>query len=181
MPLSVAFGHLFSRWRSRMLRLICAIASMTFFGSCVAAVSCNVIVTPIVFANVDPTGGATDAEGSVRIDCNVTAPPGPALGTLGITVRLSPGNAGNYTGHRRLTMDTSSLDYQVYTSPSRLPSQIWGDGTSNTSSVGTSISGLTNVGNGGSATVTAFGRVFGPQGHKASGSYTDNLLVTIDF
>jgi spore coat protein U-like protein len=165
--------------RAPILRWVAALAGLTWAGGCAAAVSCSLIITPINFAAVDPTGAASDAEGSVRIDCNVTAAPGP--GTLGITIKLSPGNAGNYSGSRRLSFNTHSLNYQVYTAPARLPSQIWGDGTSSTLSVGTSISGLTNPGNAGSATATAFGRVFASQGIKYAGVYTDNLLVTIDF
>jgi spore coat protein U-like protein len=100
--------------------------------------------------------------GSLRINCNGGQ-------KHSIVVTLSAGHSNGYA-QREMTSGRNSLKYNIYTSAAR--SVVWGDGTGGSSKM---------IVDGDKSTILdVFGQI--PAGQDAGvGSYTDNILVTVEF
>ena len=96
--------------------------------------------------------------------------------SVSYSIALSAGNSGAYAA-RRMNVGAALLTYNVYTNASH--SQVWGDGTSSTAVVSTTMSfNFFQFSN--SATHTAYGRIPAAQ-NAGAGNYGDNLVVTLSF
>lgn len=123
------------------------------------ALACTVTTAGISFGAYDPFSAAPlDAAGTLTVDC-----------ASAFTLTLSPGT-GSYAS-RTLGSSAHILNYNLYTDSAH--TQVWGDGSSGTSSVGGS----------GSATAVdypVYGRIPAHQ-NVGAGSYGDSIVVTISF
>ncbi|MGE5621391.1 MAG: spore coat U domain-containing protein [Candidatus Bathyarchaeota archaeon] len=135
------------------------------------AITCTATATSTSFGVYNPASLLPlDGVGNVRVACSTLL-----LNVLvGYDILLSPGGGGSY-GARRMANGSSSMTYNLYTDLTRL--SVWGDGS------------------GGSAMVSdgyllmllalhrdypVYGRI--PAGQNLpAGSYTDTILVTVNY
>lgn len=131
--------------------------------------ACVVTASGIAFGAYDPLASTpATSSGTVTVDCVLTV----AL-SGSYDIALGKGGSGSYTP-RRMTSGGAQLDYNLYTSPAL--TQIWGDGTGSTATVGRSFAALLLV----SQTTTIYAQI--PAGQNvASGVYGDTILVTITY
>lgn len=126
--------------------------------------ACSISTTGVSFGpyNVFDTAPA-DSTGSVRYQCT---------GSVGIlTISLGPGSGGTYQP-RRMVSGTNTLNYNLYLDAARV--LLWGDGSGGTSWFTAAAA------SGKAVTVTVFGRIPAAQ-DVAAGTYTDTIVVTIQF
>lgn len=148
----------------KLLRRLVALP-MLLLPSAAGAAVCTVTTVPVAFGAYNPASGtATDGVGTINISCDKA----PAVKPIAI----STGGSGTYTS-RAMKNGTWSLNYNLYTSAAR--TQIWGNGTGGSVTV--------NYGGGGtgpSYAITVYGRI-PPSQNVGAGSYSDSLVVTIQF
>lgn len=156
--------------RSRALVLVLAM------GVCVTAapggawaMSCSVGATAVNFGTYNPLSGTPDdATGTVTVTCDTL------VGLFASwTVALSTGN-GSYSP-RLLKSGASSLSYNLYTTVAH--TNVWGDGSGTT----TLVSDHATLIIGANVThYTVYGHI--PAGQDAAaGSYTDTIVVTVNY
>jgi spore coat protein U-like protein len=137
--------------------------------------------------------GATLLPGTARADCHLQSvddvgfgvydvfskfPNQAGVGTVSIqcksinraaVVSLSTGLSHSY-GTRHMRSGNDTLDYNLYTTPARV--MVWGDGTGGSSVMSASKNRTTSL--------DIFGSI--PEGQDpAVGSYTDTILISVDF
>lgn len=143
-----------------------------------AAASCTINVIPFTFGLIVTNGPPVDSDsGSINVVCTGILANDPLV----ITTSLSPGANSTNFSPRKLRFGSNFVDYNLYTSPSRVPSSVWGDGTNN---AGPSIESISNLGSPSdprTKTIIIYGRVFGNQGLKPAGLYTDSINVLVTF
>ena len=113
--------------------------------------------------------------GAVSVTCSKT--PGDPSGSIsvGYEIELGAGGSGNILG-RRMSSGFDTLNYNLYTNNAR--NNVWGNGVT-----GDSVSNSFNLTNGNptrSRSHNVFGRI-PPLQDVSVGSYSDNLLVTINY
>jgi spore coat protein U-like protein len=129
-----------------------------------ATAQCSATTLGVAFGTVDPfSGSAVDSTGSVTVNCLVS---------VGYSVSLSTGASNSYSP-RTLVDGAKKLNYNLFLNAAR--STIWGNGSSGTSTLSSSI-GLLLLPN----THTIYGRIPGGQ-NPASGGYADTVTVTVTF
>lgn len=151
-----------------MRRSLMAAIAIAASGSA-GAFTCTVSATGVNFGVYNPLSGTPDdATGTVTMTCNLL------VGLFNSwTVALSTGN-GSYSP-RRLKNGANSLNYNLYTSAAH--SSVWGDGSGSTTLV--SDQALLVIG-ANINTYTVYGRI--PAGQDAAaGSYTDTIVVTVNY
>jgi len=100
--------------------------------------------------------------GSITIRCS-------GVHKNAVVVSLSAGHSNSYAA-RVMSSGRNSLNYNLYTSASR--SIVWGDGTGGSSTM--------TVAGDATTTLSVFGQI--PAGQDVgAGSYTDNILETVEF
>jgi spore coat protein U-like protein len=132
----------------------------------------------IAFGSYDPmTSSGVDVQGQISYSCGKggilrqPARGGGSVRGVPVEISLSPGLAGTFD--RRMTGGRDVLRYNAYLDAAH--QLIWGDGTGGTQTFTDSTSP-----NGQLVTLPVFGRLFSGQ-DVASGAYTDNLVVTLNF
>jgi spore coat protein U-like protein len=126
-----------------------------------AEAACTITTTSVNFGTYDVfSATARDATGTVQINCNPRD---------NIQVGLSRGSSTTFNP-RTLQSGTNILNYNLFRNAAR--TQIWGDGTS-----GTSTFSGNNIRN---TTLTVYGRVPAAQ-DAAVGNYSDTVVATVIF
>jgi spore coat protein U-like protein len=122
-------------------------------------------LTPLAFGAYDPTAAApSDATGAFEVRCTPRT---------SYRARISTGASGGFFP-RTMVRGPNALAYNVYREAARVT--VWGDGSGGTQVVTVGDSGPP----GNPVTVTIFGRL--PAGQwVAAGSYSDTLVLTIEF
>jgi spore coat protein U domain-containing protein, fimbrial subunit CupE1/2/3/6 len=160
---------------SPSVRLIVAGLFALAISTPAAAVTCGTALSPLTMSVTGVNFGSYDAQASSPDEAEGTVVVACALGldvVPAFTVSLSKGNANRFFP-RRMASGASTLEYNLYTSASRVT--VWGDGTGDTETQ--SYSGLLVLGN---AELTIYGTV--PPGQfAAAGAYVDTIVVTIDY
>jgi spore coat protein U-like protein len=140
-----------------------AIAAVGLMQATLAFADCRITsVSDVHFGSYDvfSTLPNQNGIGSLSIKCT---------GGDSATVKLSNGSSHSFAP-RTLRNGNQVLSYNLYTSAAR--NIVWGDGTGGTS--------VMAVGKNHSDHLDVFGRI--PEGQDAAvGTYTDNIVVTIDF
>ena len=122
--------------------------------------ACTLEVQSVLLGSYDAiSASAVDGTGLIRVQCT------PAVD---YTLSLSAGQ-GNYTS-RELRSGQSVLHYNLYLAATRVI--VWGDGNSGT---------MNQTGNAGDTWHTVYGRIEAGQHAVRAGTYTDQILVTVDF
>jgi spore coat protein U-like protein len=123
--------------------------------------ACSVTAGSLAFGSIDPLAHLdTDSSSAITVNC-----PTPTA----YTVAINNGQSGIL--QRQMSSGAATLDYQLYTDPSR--ATVWGDGAGG----GVIVSG--NADSTGTSH-TVYGRV-PAQPQAVPGFYIDTLLVTITF
>lgn len=129
--------------------------------------TCNVIAGNLSFGTINiayGNPGYATTSAILRVTCTKNT---------AYTIKLSPGNSGNFTGSRYMinSVTGGKLNYNLY-SP-RNPAVVWGDGSGNTyyvSSIGTGVEQYETI------------QAQLPYSQLAmSGNYSDSILVTINY
>lgn len=141
--------------------------STSFPVSAIVGEGCTIDVSGLSFGTLAQTG--LDANGSITVTCPQNMP---------YNVTMNSGlNYDPASGRRRMNDGTGQLlTYNLYRNSGF--SQIWGDsGFQNTIPNGTPLPG---TGTGIAQVVTVFGHVHANQ-TVPNGTYTDDVLVTVNF
>jgi spore coat protein U-like protein len=135
---------------------------------------CNVANAPLAFGTYNPVSGSpTLAIADLVVTCSETLTLGSV--TVPFSIDLSAGSSGS-VANRTMTGGTTTLPYNIYTSASY--TTVWDNTTGVTGSV--TITGIIGIGSQASTTVPAYGRILASQ-PVAPGSYTDSLIITVNF
>jgi spore coat protein U-like protein len=145
------------------------LAALMLLAPAAAHAACTVSASGLAFGVYNPFAStATDATGTVTLSCSIVS------GLGGYTIRLGTGGSGSYAG-RRMSSGSAILPYQLYLDAAH--SQIWGDGTSGSSTV----SGVDNIPLlGGTSIHQVYGRIAARQ-VASPGLYTDVIVVTVTY
>jgi len=145
-----------------------AVASLALTAGPVHAdIQCSIgSVSPVTFPVYDVFRGVpTDAQGSVTYSCR-------GVGQRTVTIDLSAGGAGQFNP-RQMRASSEALAYNLFLDAGG--GTIWGDGTG-----GTARYGPFQPPNNSPVVVPIFGRI--PPGQNAApGTYTDSVLLTLNF
>jgi spore coat protein U-like protein len=136
-----------------------------------AATSCTVTTAGEAFGNYNPPANVADlTTGTITVTCK-----GSFFANVSYTISLSRGS-GTFAS-RQMASGANSLGYNVYSDSAM--TTIWGDGTSGTSVVSDSYRfyPATTV----TRSYTVYGRIPNNQTAARTGSYSDNLTVTVTF
>lgn len=142
-----------------------ATATAQFPVTALVVDSCVVGASPLAFGEYNGiSGGVSDSVGVITPLCT--------SGTY-YAVSLSAGLGSGATQSNRLLTgpNGTTLNYGIYTDPSRLTS--WGDGTGGTSQP-------QGEGAGSAQPILMYGRISTGQ-HASVGAYSDTITVTISF
>ncbi len=154
-----------------MKRFLQGLASlvMVFCAANGYAFNCSVTTTPVSFVNYDVFSYApTYSTGTILVNCS-----SPDQHPLPVVISINSGGSGMFNPRQmRAATGTDRLNYYLFTDASR--TVIWGDGTGGTSTV-TNIMTRNTPWN-----ATIFGMV-PPRQNLLTGSYSDTLLVTVDW
>ena len=139
-------------WRLSLLSVLLASAG--------AGASCTVSSLGVAFGNYNPIADlALDGVGSVSVDCG---------SATSFSLRLSTG-AGSYSA-RQMNSGGATLVYNLYADPAH--STVWGDGSAGT----VTVDDLST-----SETYNVYGRIAAGQSSTPVGSYSDLVVVTVEF
>jgi len=157
------------RFRGVPVAVTVGLSIVAASGNCAAA-GCSVSASGVNFGTYNPLSGSPDdAAGTVTFSCNV----GVGL-LMSWTVSLSTGSSGSYAP-RRLSNGVGTLSYNLYTSAAH--SSVWGDGTGVTSVVSDQVLLIVGLN---TFNYPVYGRI--PAGQDAAaGSYTDTIVVTVNY
>lgn len=142
-----------------------ATATTSFTVSGTVVPTCSVTAAALSFGGAipNPINSDVDAQSNITATCSSGA---------AYTIAL---NAGNGTGatfaSRKLSSGPNTLDYTLYTDPSR--TVVWGDGTG-----GSSV--FNGSGSGAAQAIPVYGRIPSPQ-TVPTGAYNDLIVVTLTF
>lgn len=144
-----------------------ASCALMFALSAAVLEACTVSATGVSFGVYNIlTPAPNDSTGSVVLQCSPS--------DKNIRISLSTGSSGTYAA-RTLTQGGNQLLYNLYQDAAR--TAVWGDGTG-----GTSVLTIANWTGGPNAaqTHTIYGRMPAQQ-DAAAGTYSDSIVVTVDF
>lgn len=136
---------------------------------------CSVSSAGLGFGEYDPLDtNADDTTSNIAVTCTRVIFVDPFR--IDYTLSLSRGSSGNYA-QRRMNAGTARLNYNLYRNAAR--SQIWGDGSSSTSTVaGTANFNWFQTSQ--TNNHTAYGRAPALQ-NVGPGTYADTIVLTIVF
>jgi spore coat protein U-like protein len=144
------------------------ITSIVLWAFECSAFNCSVSTTPIAFSYDVFNTFRTDSTGSITVNCN-----NPEKKPIAIMIAISTGGSGIFTPRQMKTVTgTDSLNYNLYTDPSR--ATIWGDGTGASATVNSVVTRDTTL----SPIIYAS---IPPLQNVRVGNYSDLLVVTVSW
>lgn len=141
-----------------------------------AVADCSLSSTGVAFGVYDPLSPApADSVGGITVACSHVS---GGAERISYTVALATGSSGSYAA-RQLRAGPLRLYYNLFLDTGR--SQIWGNGTGGTGVAGGSLTIGPGVGNRRREFEhPVYGRIPALQ-DVLSGSYTDTIIVTLEF
>ena len=166
-----------SRLRTPVLAISIAIAfppavhaatkTATFRVQATVQSDCTITATTLDFGNVFAATGTLTANVDATSQINVTCTPNAAF-----TIALNQGDVATSTiAARQMSNSAQLLAFQLYGDTAR--SQIWGDGSAGSTTVGGTGDGTTH-------SHTVYGRI-PPQPLPPVGNYVSNVTATITY
>lgn len=135
-----------------------------------AVAVCEVSATGVAFGSYDAISDQhVDTLGTITVTCT-----GTAGDSVSLELAMSAGN-GSFSG-RHMTDGSRTMLYNLYKDASR--SQVWGDGTGGTGTVTDSFTMASTVE---VKNYTVYGRIFGSQNQLVVQSYSDSVVVTLNY
>jgi spore coat protein U-like protein len=146
-----------------------ATATATMMVSATVASTCTVSANPLSFGTYQPGQGSMSASTTLAVRCTRGAP---------FSVALNAGTGGATVAQRMMSMGTSRLQYNLYTTAAH--STVWGDGTQSSATVSGVGRGLMSNA---VITQTVYGQVPDSPANVdlAPGLYTDTITVTVSY
>jgi len=146
-----------------------ATATTTIMVSATVASSCTVSANPLSFGLYQPGQGSMSASTTLAVRCTRGAP---------FSVALNAGTGGGTVAQRLMSMGSSKLQYNLYTTPAH--TTVWGDGTLSSATVSSIGRGLLSAG---AITHTVYGQLPDSPANVdlAPGLYTDTITVTVSY
>jgi spore coat protein U-like protein len=143
-------------------------ADATLTVSVTVAATCAVAANPLFFGSYYPGGGSLNANTTLLVRCSHGAP---------FTVAMDAGAGGSLL-QRLMTLGTSSLQYNLYTTAAR--TTVWGDGSASSALVSGTGKGLANDQ---AIAETVYGELPDSAANQllAPGTYTDTIRVTVSY
>jgi len=142
------------------LRCLCGALGLLIPTAAAQAAVCTVSTTGVAFGAYDSFHGSGKlSTGTIGVSCDVIAT---------YAIGMSAGVAGTF--NRAMAFGANRLGYNLFTDATR--TVIWGDSSAGTAKVGSS--GTTG------SVHNVYGRIPARQVVPA-GSYTDSIIVTVDF
>lgn len=142
---------------------------MTCLGGIANAATCTVSGTA-AFGSYDPlVGGPTLSTGTIAVTCN-----GTAGEDVSYSVTLSSGR-GSFSD-RTMLSGANTMHYNLFKDAGCL--QVWGDGTSSTFAMSDTMT-LSAAST--TKYYTVYGRITSNQHRLRAGSYTDSVMLTINY
>lgn len=143
---------------------VAALALTTLHSKAATPNRCTVSSTPVTFGAYDRlTSSDLTALGSITVTCTAVGP---------IAIFLSAGGSGSFASRRMIAAGNLPLSYNLYID--QLGSRIWGNGTGGSQS-------LTTTSAASSMPFQIFGRIPALQTTVRAGSYSDTVMVTVNF
>lgn len=137
----------------------------TFGVSATVLNTCSTVTaTAISFGDYDPLSGSNlDSTGNINVTCTSGTP---------FTIKLNGGLHGSIA-QRKMKQDggNGELMYGLYKDSNH--TTVWGDDAAGEA--------VTGTGTGSSLQKTVYGRVSGGQSSSNAGSYSDTIVVTVDY
>jgi spore coat protein U-like protein len=131
---------------------------------------CTVSTSGVAFGSFNPLPGlSADTNGTIAVTCT-----GAVSDTATYTITITSG-IGSFWA-RKMVAGSDSLTYNLYRDSGC--TQVWGDGTADTSTVSASIT-LTSTSL--TTNYVVYSRIVGGQRTVKAAAYSDNLLVTITY
>ncbi|HOI16328.1 MAG TPA: spore coat U domain-containing protein [Geobacteraceae bacterium] len=132
------------------------------------AFHCNVWTSPVSFGNYDVfSASPLDTTGTITIECNIKE---MEKKPMPVTVAIDNGGTNSFFPRQMRRAGGGVMNYNLYIDSSR--SNIWGDGSSNTSTF------TGNIFRNETRTLTIYGRI-PPRQNLTAGAYSDSLVVTV--
>lgn len=128
--------------------------------------SCTVTADDLDFGPQTSLASDIDVDTTVSVSCT-------GIGSINIGFSVGTGTGASYAS-RKMTGASSLISYSLYDDAARLPANILGDGSAGSVRIGATSTGAAQ-------SFPVFGRVFGSQGAKPTGSYTDSVVATVEF
>ena len=150
---------------SGLLALLCASLQVA-----TAAANCSVSVSSLAFgAHSTISGSPTDSTGTIGVTCS-----GNVGDSASYTILLGTGN-GSFSS-RQMSSGPNGLAYNIFADASY--SSALGDGTNSTVTLSNSyaLSSLSQTTN-----HAIYGRIFAGQTSLPAGSYSDTIVVTLEY
>ncbi len=142
----------------------------------ISCLSATVTATGPAFGTYVPNNvAATQSNGNVSVTCNIST---AALATAPVSVALSAGGSGSFST-RTMLSGANTLNYNLFTDNAY--TQLWGDGTSGTSVVTDNFSFVSTGGLSQTVNTPIYGQIPALQLNVFPGSYSDTIVVTINF
>jgi spore coat protein U-like protein len=152
------------------------IALLSFGLDTAAAVDCGLSTTGVAFGIYDPSATApNDSTGNVTITCNYLSGGGQRIAYV---ATLSTGVSNSYAS-RWLQSGANILNYNLFSDAAR--TTVWGNGLGGTAAISGSFTVGPGAGNGQRRdSRTVYGRTPARQ-DALDGTYTDTIVVTLQF
>jgi spore coat protein U-like protein len=156
--------------------IVLGVAMMSVAVDSVAEIDCSLSTTGVAFSIYDPSAVApNDSTGNVTVTCTYLS--GGAQ-QVAYVASLSTGGSGSYVS-RRLQSGANLLNYNLYSDATR--TTVWGNGLGGTAVISGSFTVGPGVGNGlRQDSQTVYGRIPARQ-DVLDGTYTDTIVVTLQF
>jgi spore coat protein U-like protein len=134
--------------------------------------ACTITAEPLDFGAQTSVDTAIDDATTVELDCSAID------SAVMITFGNGAGAGATYDSRKMTNADGDTINYSLFVDTAR--SQALGDGAGNGVALVTDSDG--NSGSTGTVqTFDVYGRVFGGQGPKPVGAYTDTVVATVTF
>lgn len=155
-------------WKFSRLTMWLSFYLCCHFGVANAAISATVSTEiPINFGTYNPLS-PTDlvTVGRIAVGCSG--------GAISYSIELNPGNNGSFLT-RKMHNRNTYLNYNLYTDPAK--TKVWGDGTQGS----TLITGGGNCYSASAFQNIVYGRIPALQKNVLAGSYTDLVIITLNY
>jgi spore coat protein U-like protein len=138
-------------------------ASPTFDVSATVTPSCSIAVSPMAFGSISSLANAVDQTAALDVTCtNMTS--------YSIKLGLGLGAGVTDPAGRKMTLNAHTITYGLYQNAARTAP--WGNAASDD---------LDSTGTGSTQSYIVYGRILGSQPTPPSGTYTDTIVVLVEY
>jgi spore coat protein U-like protein len=166
-----------ARGLAALVALCCALGTpRVAHALIISCLGASVTATGPAFGTYVPNNiAATNSNGSVSVTCFIAT---AILASASVSVTLSAGASGTFST-RTMLSGANALKYNLFADNAY--TQIWGDGTSGTTAVTDNFSFILTGGLLQTVNTPIYGQIPALQLNVFPGSYSDTIIVTINY